>query len=191
MMIFSYNRTTFLFKNMDQKLPIGKISIIGAPATGKTTLSKMIRGELISGKYNPTMGFNLATLSDPSANPFKIWDFGGQKAFIKQQLSKYIHGSDIVFIVTDSTPKNVLTTMEIIDHARNLIDDDYCEIVCLANKQDISGHMTPDRVEELLKIRTYPMVAIDPKNRSLMIELISTLMRYTQKKIELLTEREN
>ena len=174
---------------MDQKFPIGKISIVGAPATGKTTISKMIRGEMISGKYNPTMGFNLATLNNPNANPFKIWDFGGQKAFIKQQLSKYIHGSDIVFIVTDSTPKNVLSTMEIIDYARNLIDDDLCEIVCLANKQDLKGHMNPDRVEELLKIRTYPMVAINPKNQKLMFELISTLMRYTQKKIKILTEQ--
>ena len=175
---------------MDQKFPIGKISIVGAPATGKTTISKMIRGQLITGRYNPTMGFNLATLKDPNINPFKIWDFGGQKAFIKQQLSKYIHGSDLIFIVTDSTPKNVLSTMEIIDHARNLIDDDLCEIVCLANKQDLAGHMTPDRVEDLLKIKTYPMVAIDPKNRSLMIELISTLMRYTQKKIKILTNEQ-
>ncbi len=174
---------------MDQKFPIGKISIVGAPATGKTTISKMIRGEIISGKYNPTMGFNLATLNDPNANPFKIWDFGGQKAFIKQQLSKYIHGSDIVFIVTDSTPKNVLSTMEIIDYARNLIDDDLCEIVCLANKQDLKGHLKPDRVEELLKIKTYPMIAINPNNQALMIELISTLMRYTQKKIKILTEQ--
>ncbi|MBA7579717.1 hypothetical protein ES708_21593 [subsurface metagenome] len=188
-MLFSYNRMQTLLKNMDQKFPIGKISIVGAPATGKTTLSKMIRGELINYKYNPTMGFSLGTLSDPKENPFKIWDFGGQKAFLAQQLSKYIHGSDLIFIVTDSTPKNVLATMEIIDHARNLIDDDLCEIVCLANKQDLKGHMTPDRVEELLKIKTYPMVAIDPSNKRLMIELISTLMRYTQKKIKILTEQ--
>jgi len=79
--------------------------------------------------------------------------------------------------------------MEIIDHARNLIDDELCEIVCLANKQDLTGHMTPDRVEDLLKIKTYPMVAIDPNNKELLIELISTLMRYTQKKIKILTEQ--
>ena len=153
-----------------------KISIIGSPAVGKSTLSKLIRGQQISGKYNPTMGFNLGSTIQRGIS-FRLWDFGGQKAFIKQHLTKYLQGSDIVFVITDSTPKNVLTTKELLDHCTTLVDDG-CELVAIANKQDMAGHMTPERVEDVLQIPTFPMIAIDKNNRQRMVELINTLMSY-------------
>ncbi len=159
-----------------QKVPTAKISIIGTPAVGKTTLTKLMRGQLISGKYNPTMGFNLGATKVEGLN-VRLWDFGGQKAYLKQHLSKYIHGSDIIFVVTDSTPKNVLTTKELLEHSKTLVEES-CEIVALANKQDLQGHMSADRVEDILHIPTFPMVAIDKNNRQRVVELINTLMSY-------------
>lgn len=157
-----------------------KISIIGTPAVGKTTLTKLMRGKQIPTKYNPTMGFNLGQTQFAGQN-IKIWDFGGQKAYLREQLSKYVHGSDIIFIVTDSTPKNVLTTRELLEHSRNLVEDS-CEIVAIANKQDLAGHMSPKRVEDVLQIPTFPMVAIDPDNRENILGLIATLMNHIQAK---------
>ena len=155
-----------------------KISLVGSPAVGKSTLTKMIRGQQISGKYNPTMGFNLGSTVVKGIS-FRLWDFGGQKAFIKQHLSKYLQGSDIVFVITDSTPKNVLTTKELLDHCKTLVDEG-CEVVAIANKQDMPGHMTPERVEDVLQIPTFPMIAIDKNNRQRMVELINTLMSYVE-----------
>jgi small GTP-binding protein len=164
----------------DNKVSLAKISIIGSPAVGKSTLTKLIRGQQISGKYNPTMGFNLKSTKIDKVK-FKLWDFGGQKQFLKNQLTKYVHGSDILFIVTDSTPKNVLTTRELLDHSRELVEDS-CEIVAIANKQDLEGHMAPNRVEDVLQIDTFPMVAIDQANREQMVDLISKLMKNIEKR---------
>ena len=126
------------------------------------------------------MGFNLKSANIDEVK-FNIWDFGGQKQFLKQHLTKYVHGSDIIFVVTDSTPKNVLTTKELLEHARNLVDDS-CEIVAIANKQDLPGHLDPGRVEDVLQTSTFPMVAIDKSNRARMVELINTLMNYVEKR---------
>lgn len=161
-------------------LPLMKISIIGTPAVGKTTLTKLIRGQQISECYNPTMGFNLKTFKGEGAK-FSIWDFGGQKAYLKQHMTKYLEGSDIIFVVTDSTPKNVLTTKELLDHSKSLVEDS-CEMVAIANKQDLKEHLAPDRVEDILQIPTFPMVAIDSNNRQRMVELIQTLMTYVEKR---------
>ncbi|MHA1584980.1 MAG: ADP-ribosylation factor-like protein [Promethearchaeota archaeon] len=161
-----------------KSLKNAKISIVGTPAVGKTTLSRLIRGQQISGMYKPTMGFKLGN-TDVDGIKFSFWDFGGQKAYLKQHLSKYVYGSDIIFVVTDSTPKNVLTTKELVDHSKDLVEDS-CEIIAIANKQDLDGHLAPDRVEDVLHIPTFPMVAIDKNNRQHMIELISKLMHYVE-----------
>jgi len=159
-------------------LPAAKISIIGTPAVGKTTLTKLMRGQQISGTYQPTMGFNLG-VAEIDGNNVRIWDFGGQKAYLKQHLTKYVQGSDIIFVVTDSTPKNVLTTKELLEHSKSLVEDS-CEMVAIANKQDLQGHMSPKRIEDVLQIPTYPMVAIDGANHDLMVQLIGTLMNHVQ-----------
>ncbi len=162
-----------------EKLPAAKISVVGFPAVGKTTLTKLIRGQIISGKYFPTIGFSLGTTNVDGVT-FKFWDFGGQRNFIKQHLEKYIHGSDIIFVVTDSTPENVVATKELLEYSQNLVDD--CEIVGIANKQDLVGHMDSKRIEETLGIPTFPMVAIDPTNREKIIEVINLMMGYVEKK---------
>ncbi len=160
------------------KTPTAKISLIGTPAVGKTTLTKLMRGQLISGKYSPTMGFNLGQTNVDGLR-VKLWDFGGQKAYLKKHLAQYLQGSDIVFVVTDSTPKNVLTTKELIEHSKEFVEDS-CEMVAIANKQDMTGHLSTDRVEDVLQIPTFPMVAIDKNNRQKMVELINTLMNYVE-----------
>jgi small GTP-binding protein len=173
------NASSNSFSQM-KKAPTAKISIIGTPAVGKTTLTKLLSGKIISGKYIPTQGFDLGNVKLDGLN-VKLWDFGGQKAYIKQHLSQYIYGSDIVIVVTDSTPKNVLTTKELLDFTKELVEDS-CEIIALANKQDLAGHMEPNRVQNVLQIPTFPMVAIDNANYSNMIGLIDTLMRRVQEK---------
>jgi ADP-ribosylation factor-like protein 2 len=156
------------------KRKVSKISFIGCPAVGKTTIMKLLTGKLIDGKYVPTQGFDLGTVNLDDVT-FKLWDFGGQKAYIKTQMAQFIVGSDIIFVVTDSTPVNVLTTKELVDYAREL--ENGSTIVALANKQDLPGHLTASRVQDVLHIPTYPCVAISDDNRDYLIGLITKIIK--------------
>jgi len=157
----------------------GKIVFIGFPAVGKTTLMKLLTQRIIDKKYNPTQGFDLGSIY---YNGFRIslWDFGGQKAYLKQNLTQYIHGADLVFIVTDSTPKNVLSTKELVEYTQSLLPEDSCRIIALANKQDLPGHMDPQRIKNVLQIPTIGICAIDPTYRDVLIEAITWCLEQIQ-----------
>ncbi|MHA1728311.1 MAG: ADP-ribosylation factor-like protein [Promethearchaeota archaeon] len=155
---------------------LGKISFIGSPAVGKTTLMKMLSKKQILDQYKPTQGFDLGSVTF-NGYKLRLWDFGGQKAYLKHYLSHYIHGSDLVFVISDSTPQNVLTTKELIEHTQNLLPEDSCNIICLANKQDLPGHMNPKRIKDVLQIPTFGICAIDPDQRNLLVEFISDAMK--------------
>ena len=158
----------------------GKISFVGAPAVGKTTLMKMLSQKMINRQYLPTQGFDLGSVYF-DRHKLSMWDFGGQKAYLKHYLTQYIHGSDLVFIVTDSTPKNVLTTKELVEHTRSLLPEDSCRIVALANKQDLPGHMDPKRIKNILQVPTIGICAIDPQYRDDLIDAISWVMDEIEK----------
>ncbi|MBN2156016.1 MAG: GTP-binding protein [Candidatus Lokiarchaeota archaeon] len=159
---------------------VGKISFVGSPAVGKTTLMKLLTQKNIEKKYNPTQGFDLGTL-DFEGFKLKIWDFGGQKAYLKHYMSQYIEGSDIVFIVTDSSPKNVLSTKELVSHTKNLFPDDCAKIVALANKQDLDGHLNPKMVKDVLQVPTYGITAINQEQRRILVEIINVIMEEIEK----------
>lgn len=151
------------------ELPV-KISFVGFPAVGKTTLLKLLTENTINEFYSPTMGFDFKTVKF-GKNVIRVWDFGGQKAYLEMNLQNYVYGSDIVFIVTDSTPKNVLSSKELIKIAQDNLGIDG-EIVVLANKQDLPGHMESNRVENIMQCTTYPSTAINPAERDRLIEVI-------------------
>ena len=150
-----------------------KISIIGQPAVGKTSILKLLSQKIIDKKYIPTQGFDLKTVKFGKMN-LKLWDFGGQKIYLKMYLKDYIRGSDIVFIVTDSTPRNVLTSKELIDYANGFIDDD-CPIIAIANKQDLvesDGRMNAERVKNVLRVKTIGLTAIKRSERKRLMNTI-------------------
>ncbi|MCK4383635.1 MAG: hypothetical protein KAW66_10105, partial [Candidatus Lokiarchaeota archaeon] len=104
----------------------------------------------------------------------RIWDFGGQKSYFKTYSRDYLLGSDVIFVVTDSTPRNVLNTRELINYATHFIEKD-CPIVAIANKQDLkknNGRMTPERVEDILHVKTYGLTAINPTERIKLMDII-------------------
>ena len=149
-----------------------KISIIGHPAVGKTTILKLLCKDMIDRLYFPTQGFDLKKVKYGNFN-LKVWDFGGQKAYLSY-LKEYLVGSDLVVIVTDSTPLNVLNSRQLIDFSNDIVDDD-CPIITIANKQDlckIDGRMDQTRVEDVLQVKTYGLTAIDPSERVKFMNII-------------------
>lgn len=144
-----------------------KLSLIGQPAVGKTTMLKLLSQKTIDQLYLPTQGFDLKTVKF-GKYALKLWDFGGQKAYLNMYLKDYIRGSDLVFVVTDSSPRNVLTSKELIDRASEFIEDDECPIIAIANKQDLvekDGRMTAEKVQDVLNVKTLGLTAIKRSER--------------------------
>ena len=146
-------------------------------------------------EYRPTIGLNFGHKMIKSMlgeHELNLWDFGGQKAYIKMYLKDYLKGSDLVFVVTDSTPINILTSRELIDFALQNVDEN-CPIIAIANKQDLcehDGRMNSDRVEGVLHIKTYGLTAINPLERAKLIKIIEkelnqVLIRRRLKEIEI------
>ena len=134
---------------------------------------RLLSKDTISKFYFPTHGFDLKTIKLDDYN-IKVWDMGGQGQYLKAYSRDYLIGSDILFVVTDSTPRNVLNSRELINYATHFIDKD-CPIVAIANKQDLkknNGRMTPERVEDILHVKTYGLTAINPTERIKLTDII-------------------
>ncbi len=152
---------------------LAKLTLIGYPATGKTTLAKLLAQNEIERLYFPTHGLDLKTVKFDEYF-LRIWDLGGQKSYLKTYSSDYLLGSDIVFIITDSTPKNVLNSRELINYVCHFVGKE-CPIIAIANKQDLikkDGRMDYKRVEDILHVKTYGLTAINPSERLRVINII-------------------
>jgi small GTP-binding protein len=150
-----------------------KVTFIGSPAVGKTTMLRLLNKDMVNRFYFPTHGFDLKTIKLDDYN-IKVWDMGGQGQYLKAYSRDYLLGSDVLFVVTDSTPRNVLNSRELIKFATHFIDQD-CPVIAIANKQDLTkndGRMSPNRVEELLNIKTYGLTAINPSERNKLLDII-------------------
>lgn len=151
-----------------------KISIIGHPATGKTTILKLLSDNIEKKDrlYIPTQGFDLKTVKFDQFM-LRVWDFGGQTSYLTY-LDDYLAGSDLVLVVTDSSPRNVLNSRRFIESTNNIVDKE-CPIIAIANKQDLCknhGRMEAKRVEDILKVKTYGLTAIESSERKNLIDII-------------------
>jgi len=149
-----------------------KVTFVGAPAVGKTTMLKLLARETIERLYLPTHGLDLKTIQLEDYF-LRVWDLAGQSNYLKTYSKDYLLGSDIIFIVTDSTPKNVLSSRDLINYAYHFVEKD-CPIIAIANKQDLikDGRMNHKRVEDVLHVKTYGLTAIDPSERLKLINII-------------------
>ena len=111
--------------------------------------------------YRPTMGLDFGSMK-LGEHEIKLWDIGGQTQF-QPLWDSFLTGTYLTVIVTDSTPKNVLQSKQIVDMlARKSTSNS--RIIAIANKQDMDGHMKAKRVEDVLHVPTYPLVAIEEEN---------------------------
>jgi small GTP-binding protein len=150
-----------------------KVTLIGYPATGKTTMAKLLAKNEIDRLYFPTHGLDLKTIKVDDYT-LRLWDLGGQSTYLKTYSRDYLLGSDIIFVVTDSTPRNVLRSRELINYACHFVGKE-CPIIAIANKQDLvqkEGRMDFKRVEDILHVKTYGLTAINPSERIKLLNII-------------------
>ncbi|MEM3526140.1 MAG: ADP-ribosylation factor-like protein [Candidatus Jordarchaeaceae archaeon] len=138
-----------------------KVAFIGLPSVGKTSIITLLSENRTVTKYNPTIGINFGSVTLGECE-VSLFDIAGQDRF-KFLWDDFMRGAKVIFVVTDSTPKNVLNTRKIIEEfGKNRPN---CVVLAIANKQDLPGAMKPSQVEDILNVKTYGMVAIDPSKR--------------------------
>jgi len=137
-----------------------KTTFIGYPTVGKSTLISLLKGEKPGLSYNPTMLIDFESIKI-GENEVKLWDIGGQASF-EPYWDQFVENSVLNIVVTDSTPQNVLKTKMIVEKLEKVKGS---RTIAIANKQDKVGCMQSRRVENVLGVKTYPMVGIDPLNK--------------------------
>lgn len=150
-----------------------KIALVGEGGTGKTTTLNLLLGETPPLQYVPTIALNLETVENIRFGNYSLvlWDFAGQERF-RTLWRFYFHGADVIFLVCDSSLRNVIISRDILKLIRR--DAPKVPVFALANKQDLPNAMKPEVVQKILGVPTYPMVAIDKNRRDEMLSILMT-----------------
>ena len=146
-----------------------KVSIIGDPGVGKTTLVHLICGEEIDLEYVPTINADITSFDGEDLGIHRslvFWDLAGQKSY-RSLWKSLLDSTDIALLVLDSSFENVNHSKEIM---RDVLDKYYKNIVVIgiANKQDLPNRLTPEFCQRILSeaernppIKVYGMIAIN------------------------------
>ncbi|MFX1483675.1 MAG: ADP-ribosylation factor-like protein, partial [Promethearchaeota archaeon] len=150
-----------------------KIALVGEGGVGKTTTLHLLLGDTPPLQYVPTIALNLETVENIRFGNYSLvlWDFAGQERF-RTLWRFYFHGADVIFLVCDSTLRNVIISKDILKLIKR--DAPKVPVFAMANKQDKPTAMKPEVVQKILGIPTYPMVAIDKERRDEMLRILMT-----------------
>ncbi|MFX1294364.1 MAG: ADP-ribosylation factor-like protein [Promethearchaeota archaeon] len=149
-----------------------KIALIGFPGVGKTTIVKLIRAEEIPMEHIPTVTGDISTIKIGKLY-FYLWDFAGQDEY-SFLWPAFLRNSDAVLVISDSTLENIDKSKFFLDLIKKEVPE--ASLSVIANKQDIVGALNPEKVEKLLGVKSYGMIAIDPENRAKMFRIIAELL---------------
>lgn len=149
-----------------------KISLIGFSGVGKTTITKLIRSEEIPDVHIPTITGKVSTIRIGKLY-FHLWDFAGQEQF-SYLWNDFINGSDAVLLITDSSLENVEKSRFFVELIKQQVP--HTHSAAIGNKQDLSDALNIEKIENILGLKTYSMVAIDSQNRNKMIQIIADIL---------------
>jgi len=149
-----------------------KISLVGFSGVGKTTITRLISAEEIPDTHIPTITGKVSTIKIGKL-VFHLWDFAGQEQF-SYLWSDFIFGSDAVLLISDSSLENVEKSRYFVELIRDQTPNAYS--AAIANKQDRDEALSVEKIEEILGIKVYGMIAIEANNRDKMIQIIADIL---------------
>lgn len=143
-----------------------KISLVGFSGVGKTTITKLIKEEEIPMRHIPTI---TGYISEIAVGDFEmyLWDLAGQVRYA-EVWAQFMRGSDVIILIVDSTEQNVYESRFFTELCRK--EAPYARLAIIANKQDLPGALSIEKIAEVLDAGTYgyritPLVAIDVDQR--------------------------
>jgi len=139
---------------------------------GKTTITRLIKAEEIPMQHIPTITGDIATIKIGKLH-FHLWDFAGQEQF-SYLWNNFVKGSDAVLLITDSSIENVEKSKFFLELVKERAP--HAHVAVIGNKQDLEESMKPDKIEKILGLKTYSMIATDPGNRNKMIQIIADIL---------------
>ncbi|MBY8996911.1 MAG: GTP-binding protein, partial [Candidatus Thorarchaeota archaeon] len=149
-----------------------KVSFVGSGGVGKSTLLRLLFGkEPAPGGYTPTINVAVDSSETIQFGTFlvTVWDFAGQSVF-QDLWSFYFSGTDVIFLITDSSFRNVMQTKSLLRTIRK--EAPAVPLFIIANKQDLPESMKADKIKRLLGAPTFAMVATDKTRREEFIRLM-------------------
>ncbi|RLI56000.1 MAG: hypothetical protein DRO87_08435 [Candidatus Thorarchaeota archaeon] len=149
-----------------------KVSFVGSGGVGKSTLLRLLFGkEPAPGGYVPTINVAVDSSETIQFGTFLVtlWDFAGQAVF-QDLWSFYFSGTDVIFLITDSSFRNVMQTKSLLRNIKK--EAPAVPLFIIANKQDLPESMKAEKIKRLLGAPTFPMVATDKSRREEFIRLM-------------------
>jgi signal recognition particle receptor subunit beta len=148
------------------------VAIIGEPQVGKTELIQLLNDKaeingLTTKLKSKESAFVFWEFQTSSSAPEKLEIFS--RSFL--QNSKPFHR--YLLIVTDSTVDDVNRIKYSLRFLRESFSDTRFAII--ANKQDLDGSISKSRIEKMTNLPTLEISAIDPQNRSRLVNFLSYL----------------
>jgi len=159
-----------------------KISLVGFSGVGKTTITRLISAGLIPDTHIPTITGKVSTIKIGKL-VFHLWDFAGQEQF-SYLWSDFIFGSDAVLLITDSSLENVEKSRYFIELIKEQTPNAHA--AAIANKQDRENALSVEKIEKILGIKAYPMIAIESDNRDKMIQIVADILQMNTEESTLL-----
>ncbi len=160
-----------------------KIALVGEGGVGKTTTLHLLMGKRPPEQYIPTIALGMDVIDNIHFATYSLvlWDFAGQERF-RKLWKLYFQGADIVFLLTDSTLRNILVSKDIYSMIRR--DAPNVPVVVIANKQDLPNALDPSIIERLIGAETHPLVAVDLCYRDDILKiLLDTAARHVNVRI--------
>ena len=148
------------------------MSFVGSGGVGRSTLLRLLFGkEPAPGGYTPTINVAVDSSETIQFGTFlvTVWDFAGQAVF-QDLWSFYFSGTDVIFLVTDSSFRNVMQTKSLLRTIRK--EAPAVPLFIIANKQDLPESMKAEKIKRLLGAPTFQMVATDKTRREEFIRLM-------------------
>jgi small GTP-binding protein len=148
-----------------------KIALVGEGGVGKTTTLHLLMGKRPPEQYIPTIALGMEVIENIHFATYSLvlWDFAGQERF-RKLWKLYFQGADVVFLLTDSTLRNILVSKDIFSMIRR--DAPNVPIVVIANKQDLPNALDPSIIERLIGAETHPLVAVDLSYRDDILKIL-------------------
>jgi len=147
-----------IIKKVKQREREMRLLMVGLDNAGKTTIVKKFNGEPID-RIEPTLGFNIKTL-EFLGYKLNVWDVGGQ-ATLRAYWRNYFEATDGLIWVVDSADTRRLEDCRT-ELKKLLVQEKLAgaSLLVFANKQDLPGALSPEKIYEFWSSQSFQRVAI-------------------------------